>query len=315
MWTRPVIDLEGGAPGRCCVAAIALAGWLTRPVRNRGLWHACRWIGALMAGRGATCTVRLNEDTDFTVDLGEPYWSRMVSSYYDYEPEILHVLRSLRDEPFALIDCGANYGYWSSLVSGPAFGSARTVAVEASSNVFSALKRNQRRNGERFTALHAAIHERSDQRVLLERTRGVGGSHLVDRESGTDERRDLEEVISITVDDIAASHLNDRDLPIVLKLDVEGCEVPALRGASQVLARDCLVIYEDHGSDEAHTPSAFVIDELGLIVYSIEPAGASRRIERLADLARIKLSPKRGYNLFATARGSRFDRRLHRLVG
>ncbi|MBB4200430.1 hypothetical protein GGD83_004259 [Rhodoblastus sphagnicola] len=52
-----------------------------------------------------------------------------------------------------------------------------------------------------------------------------------------------------------------------MKLDVEGVEEAALRGASQLLERDTLLVYEEQGSDKLHANTRFVSHELGMKIF------------------------------------------------
>ena len=56
----------------------------------------------------------------------------------------------------------------------------------------------------------------------------------------------------------------------MLKLDVEGVEEAALRGASEMLARDTLLVYEEQSSDKIHANTRFVTEELGMSVFIYE---------------------------------------------
>ncbi|MEH0072816.1 hypothetical protein V6L77_25490 [Pannonibacter sp. Pt2-lr] len=58
-----------------------------------------------------------------------------------------------------------------------------------------------------------------------------------------------------------------QDGPLVLKLDVEGVEIEALRGGVALLMRDVLVIYEEHGSDRSHAVSRYLREECGMRLF------------------------------------------------
>jgi hypothetical protein len=78
-------------------------------------------------------SVRLNDDAHFIFRSNDEYWSVGVTiGERLYEPEIDWLLRRATDRPYALIDCGANMGYWTILASSAPYGGHRAVAVEAS---------------------------------------------------------------------------------------------------------------------------------------------------------------------------------------
>ena len=51
------------------------------------------------------------------------------------------------------------------------------------------------------------------------------------------------------------------DNKIILKLDVEGNEINALKGAARTLRKKILIIYEDHGSDFTHKNTRFLLNQ------------------------------------------------------
>ncbi len=51
---------------------------------------------------------------------------------------------------YTLIDCGANFGYWSVLISSAPYGSHKAIAIEPSSQNFAKLQNNAEINGNRF---------------------------------------------------------------------------------------------------------------------------------------------------------------------
>jgi hypothetical protein len=75
--------------------------------------------------------VVLNDDAVFHFPESDWYWSRFREGG-SYESEIDRVLRRAADRPYAFIDAGANFGYWSVLVSSRPYGSHPAVAIEAS---------------------------------------------------------------------------------------------------------------------------------------------------------------------------------------
>ena len=88
----------------------------------------------------------------------------------------------------------------------------------------------------------------------------------------------------------------------LIKLDVEGVEVDAIKGGKRLLRGDSLIMCEEHGNDPDHTVSRYILEQtpLKLIVY--DPR--SNRLETVTELSildRIKVSSHVGYNVFGTA--------------
>ena len=74
--------------------------------------------------------IKLNPDAVFEFPYGDGYWSKLLNRSYHYEDELALLFRHSADVDYTLIDCGANYGYWSVLVSSQPFGSHKAIAIE-----------------------------------------------------------------------------------------------------------------------------------------------------------------------------------------
>ena len=239
----------------------------------------------------------LDADSCFRFPFGDAYWSRLLAPEVVYEPEMLALFRMIRGENFGFVDCGANFGYWSVLVSGQALGGHPTIAIEASGRNVMQLKANARANQDRFETVHAAVAEMDGGVVTL-----GGPTHeglaIVDASQAAP---DAETVSCVSLDGLMAR------LPwfgqrrrLVLKLDVEGVEEAALRGAGEMLKRDTLLIYEEQGSDEAHANTRFVSKRLGMPIFVYDGRRFSEASDPLAAMSAMKTNSRRGYNVLAT---------------
>jgi Methyltransferase FkbM domain len=88
----------------------------------------------------------------------------------------------------------------------------------------------------------------------------------------------------------------------LIKLDVEGVEIDAIKGGARLLRGDSVIMCEEHGNDPDHTVSRYILERtpLNLIVY--DPR--SNRLETVSELSildRIKVSSHIGYNVFGTS--------------
>src|ERR1700758_2663312 len=101
--------------------------------------------------------IKLNSDAVFEFPYGDGYWSKLLNRSYHYEDELEVLFRDSADVDYTFIDCGANYGYWSVLVSSRPFGSHKAIAIEPSSQNFPKLANNARINNDRFTLMKCAI--------------------------------------------------------------------------------------------------------------------------------------------------------------
>src|ERR1700675_3061398 len=74
--------------------------------------------------------IKLNADATFEFPYGDGYWSKLLNRSYRYEDELELLFQDSADVDYTLIDCGANFGYWSVLISSAPYGSHKTIAIE-----------------------------------------------------------------------------------------------------------------------------------------------------------------------------------------
>jgi FkbM family methyltransferase len=238
--------------------------------------------------------IKLNPDATFEFPYGDGYWSKLLNRSYHYEDELELLFRHSADVDYTLIDCGANYGYWSVLVSSGPFGSHKAIAIEPAAQNFPKLVNNADINGNRFETMKCAIGAtRSTAR--LSGTKHEAFSIAGDRAGG-------EEVPVVTLDNLIDDGKVSASGKYLIKLDVEGVEIEAIKGGTRLLQTDSVILCEEHGNDPRHTVSRYILEKtpLRLIVY--DPS--SSRMETVTELSildRIKVSSHVGYNVFGTA--------------
>jgi FkbM family methyltransferase len=258
----------------------------------RGFAVGCRALRAVSSDQAVK--VRLNEDAVFSFPFCDGYWSLLLDRNYRYERDIELFFRGIADADYALIDCGANFGYWSTLVTSKPYGAHHSLAIEPSSANFAVLSRNAQINGGRFELLKSAIGS-------VEGTARLSGQkHEAMTIAGASEGG--EEVPVITLDSLMDRMSLSPQGRYVVKLDVEGVEIPAIQGGARLLQTDCVLICEEHGNDRHHTISRYILDNTQLKLFCFDPA--TRRFEHLADVSsldRIKKAVNFGYNVLATA--------------
>jgi FkbM family methyltransferase len=238
--------------------------------------------------------VKLNPDAQFAFPYGDGYWSKLLNRTFSYEDELELLFRASVDVDYTLLDCGANYGYWSVLVSSKPFGAHRALAIEPSSDNFAILAGNAALNGGRFEPLKCAVGARRGT-ARLSGTKHEALS-IVGAAAGG------EDVPVLALDNLLDDGKVSATDKFVIKLDVEGVEIEAVKGATRLLQCDSVIMCEEHGNDPQHTVSRFILDQtpLQLIVY--DPR--SNRYETITELSildRIKVSSHVGYNVFGTS--------------
>lgn len=182
-------------------------------LRLRGAPTILRCLSPLF--RDLLTTVMI-DGVPITFPAYDHYWCRYLYARARYEPDVEAIFRKYGSGRI-LIDCGANIGYWSARHK--SFGFTDAIAIEANPKLIEILAHNHDK------VIHAAVHSRSGETLLLEGNGAVGA---------IGER-------GVPVLSLALADLNVQG-PILIKLDVEGAEIPAIEGARGLQA---LFVYED----------------------------------------------------------------------
>jgi FkbM family methyltransferase len=277
---------------RTAALALATGSKISSHFSHRGYNGCANLLRKTLPQRNIA--IKLNEDATFEFPYGDGYWSKLLNRSYSYEDELELLFRHSRDVDYTLLDCGANYGYWSVLVTSKPFGAHRAIAVEPSSDNFSKLANNAAVNGNRFETMKCAIGATKGTARLS------GTKHEAFSIAGGTARG--EEVPVMALDDLLSDGKIAPGGKYVIKLDVEGVEIDAIKGGAKLLAGDSVIICEEHGNDPDHTVSRYILEQtpLKLIVY--DPR--SNRLETVNELSildRIKVSNNIGYNVFGTS--------------
>jgi FkbM family methyltransferase len=284
---------------RLAAIALTLGSKVSAHFSHRGYNLCANLLRTTLPERGIQ--IKLNPDAIFEFPYGDGYWSKLLNLTYSYEDELELLFRDSADVDYTLLDCGANYGYWSVLVSSKPFGSRKAIAIEPSSQNFPKLANNAKVNGNRFEAVKCAIGA----------ARGTARLSGIKHEafSIAGDQSEGEEVPVIALDNLLDDGKIAPDGKYLIKLDVEGVEIEAMKGGARLMQGDSVLLCEEHGNDPQHTVSRYILEQtpLKLIVY--DPR--SNRLETVTDLSildRIKVSTHVGYNVFGTASAFWLDR-------
>ena len=292
--------LEGAnAWERLAAMALVLGSKVGSNFSHRGYNGCANLLRKALPDRGIQ--VKLNPDALFEFPYGDGYWSKLLNRTYNYEDELELLFRDSADVDYTLLDCGANYGYWSVLISSKPFGSHKAIAIEPSGQNFPKLANNARINGNRFEAMKCAIG------AVRGTARLSGTKHEAFSIAG--DQSDGEEVPVLALDNLLDDGKISAGGKFLIKLDVEGVEIEAMKGGARLIQGDSVLLCEEHGNDPGHTVSRYILEQtpLKLIVY--DPR--SNRLETVTDLSildRIKVSSHVGYNVFGTASAFWLDR-------
>jgi FkbM family methyltransferase len=239
--------------------------------------------------------IKLNSDATFAFPYGDGYWSKLLNRSFSYENELELLFKDSVDVDYTLIDCGANFGYWSVLVSSEPYGSHQVIAIEPSSQNFARLSKNAEINGNRFDVMKCAIGA-APGTARLSGTKHEAFSIVGDGDGGG------EQVPVIALDNLLHDGKISPGGKYLIKLDVEGVEIPAIKGGARLLQGDSVLLCEEHGNDRGHTVSRYILEQTDLMLIVYDPR--SNRLETVTELSildRIKVSTHVGYNVFGTA--------------
>jgi FkbM family methyltransferase len=204
-----------------------------------------------------------------------PSRTSTTAAYYlglpDFE-DMLFMLHLLRPGD-RFLDGGANLGVWSVLA---ATAGANVVAVEPAPDTFSLLNRQISENGygDRIHPVQCALADKKG--VLWLSTGRDAGNSIQEQGQGT-------EITAETLDDITAGKE-----PTMIKLDLEGYELEALRGASKLLESQSLMALvietfrPQNWSQENLREIERLLGERGFLPYEYHPA--ERRLSPLVPL-------------------------------
>jgi FkbM family methyltransferase len=236
---------------------------LRRAGRVPGVSHLLRaW--AEMYREGSVTTIR----TGLARGMRWRRHHRYVNGYWigHYELDLQAVLaRELR--PGAVFfDAGANAGFFSLAALALVGPAGRCVSIDPDPDNCASIREQQELNRlGNWTVVPAAVADAPGRRVFSRVRPGHVGGHLR-------ELRDFElatedfEVEAVTLDALAERH----GPPDFLKIDVEGAEIAALRGAAGLLSgRRPTWLIELHGGDRARQAAA-LLAEAGYDVSDID---------------------------------------------
>jgi FkbM family methyltransferase len=285
--------LEGAnAWERLAAIALTLGSKISSNFSHRGYNGCANLLRKTLPERNIE--IKLNDDATFAFPYGDGYWSKLLNRTFLYEDELDLLFKASADVDYTLLDCGANYGYWSVLVSSKPYGARKAIAIEPSGANFPKLANNAGLNNHRFEVMKCAIGAARGTARLS------GAKHEAFSIAGS--QRDGEEVPVIALDNLLDDGKVSSGGKFLIKLDVEGVEIEAIKGGARLLREDSVILCEEHGNDPEHTVSRFILEQtpLKLIVY--DPR--SNRMETVSELSildRIKVSSNVGYNVFGTA--------------
>lgn len=188
-----------------------------------------------------------------------------------YEPELQHAIRELVAPGSVVYDVGANIGYFTLLLADAVGADGHVYAFEALPKNLQRLQENITINNldQRVIVVSCAIADQSGLVPFL-----VGPSGGMGKLVGSAGREGLDynesiEVPSISLDDYV--YKKNHIPPNVIKIDIEGGEVLAMRGMPRLLAESSpVILMELHGLEAARI-TWDTLSNFGYLIYRMQP--------------------------------------------
>ena len=271
---------------------IYISGFITRYFNFKYFYNLNKVL-TLFVSKKKIIKIKLNSDTYFSFLLKDPYYNRFIYPKFKYEPEIEFILKKIKHIDFLFLDAGANYGYWSLLVSSKKFNNKKVIALEPLTYNYNFLTKNSLDNNNRIKILNIGVGEKKKiTKIYFQNKNSNVGASLY---KNTKNKLFHEKIKIDKIDNIL---FNIKEKKFVIKLDIEGSEINALKGAKKTLNKDCLLIYEDHGSDKSHLNSKYLLNKNFLIYYFDKKK--IYQVKKINELNHIKNIKHKGYNFIAT---------------
>ncbi|BBC73980.1 conserved hypothetical protein [Altererythrobacter sp. B11] len=159
------------------------------------------------------------------------------------EPAVIAAIRRLLRPGDVFVDAGANIGIYSVLAARLVGPDGRVVAFEMMPDTAEILRTHLVDNNcDNAVVIEAALWSRSGDKVTAHVSDGKYGQASISTGSGN---RTTE------VETIALSEaLSEFDRIALIKMDLEGAELEALKGAEPLLDRVAAILFEDWGGSE-----------------------------------------------------------------
>lgn len=249
-----------------------------------GIWglycwsvYAFRNRRVLMASFGKTTILFEYKGARVRFSVEDLYSRKFFSDFCQsgkiYEKDSLDVLLTMTKDGDTVFDIGANIGYYACIL-GVYFPNSTVHAFEMSERNSEILRRNVQLNRLNNVVVHnVAIAERSKTGHYVRNYLGSAVVGLIEDHLGG-LSADIADIRTISLDDFCDQN---RLLPRIVKMDIEGGEVNAIRGMMRVLSKvDVILFVEVHTKKHDRQPTN-VGELLESIGYVYEPVRTSSR--------------------------------------
>ena len=162
------------------------------------------------------------------------------------------------------VDIGANYGYFTGLM---AVRAREVIGVEPNPQLIRFLVSNRLRWGATSEKVQLDFRAVSDRNgtAVLHLPCAFGSNHGLATLASTEDVLEDYEVETVTIDQIVSGRQVG-----VMKIDIEGHELAAFRGASETLAGELIrdIVFEDH--ERLPSPVSTMLEDAGFSIFGID---------------------------------------------
>ncbi len=221
----------------------------------RGSYPLLNMVRRACYGLGPVEVADFDGDLRFTLNLGEHMASQIFWFGY-YSGEIARLMKQLLRPGDIFIDGGANIGELSLVAAKSVGPGGRVLSFEPAAGTYGSLVNHVRINGMEQTilAFRKGLSDQIGSREIFSADTHYrdGSLHtgLVTMFRSDQRGASLGEIELTTIDAIARDVLLDRLAGV--KLDIEGAELAAIRGASDTLARFRPWLIVEIGAETCH---------------------------------------------------------------
>jgi FkbM family methyltransferase len=224
-------ELEGVSHDDQLILRRSFRHGLVDSIRNLNVWKDPHLV--------ADARVRVSGVGDFGIRARTDDLYHVLPSR---EGAVVAAIRERLRKGATFVDAGANIGFFTVLAAGIVGEAGRVFAIEMMPETVSRLRKHVSANrcGGTVTVFEAAISDRSGQtvRAIMPETKFGRASIVLEP---TYERERHVTVVSKTFDELMNAFKGHIDL---IKMDLEGAEDMALKGATRTLIRTQAVIFE-----------------------------------------------------------------------
>lgn len=253
----------------------------------------------------------MEQARDFKTVPDDPFWFRLELLTGRHEPETIQQLDRLVQPGMTMLDIGAHVGYYAARYAPVVGNNGRIIAFEPHPRTFKTLEHNLRRR-RNVTPLQLALAESAGEAELHDYLimsasgslhynpdlRDQVKSRLSDSDIAPRLHDDLPamtytvktEAVDVILDELGISQVD------VVKMDIEGAEIGALRGMTQTITRSpnlqLIMEYNPHALQSfGHDPAAALqeVMDMGFAhVAAIETDGSLTPLTNKWDTIRTR---------------------------